>query len=163
MQAITIRFTALPTTLEQLQAIPEAALSTPYAAAALTVAALCNYDADPEETIRMLNYLKGPQPLSPYETQFLRDRLKGKPYKMRSFFAGTSPANNYTPTEPYEITVYDDLYSYSETNFAKLNIRSSGADSPRQIKLRKKGEQWFLWENYLMSDIRIPAEEDPWA
>jgi len=163
MQSITIRFAALPTTLEELQAIPEANLSTPFATAALTVAALCNYDANPEETIRMINFLKGPQPLSPYETQFLRDRLKGKPYKMRSFFAGTSPANGYTPSCPYDITVYEDLYSNNEPNFSKLNIRSSGADSPRQIKLRKKGDQWFLWENYLMSDIRIPAEQDPWA
>lgn len=42
-------------------------------------------------------------------------------------------------------------------------IRSSGADSPRPIKLRQKGNQWFLWEQYLMPDIRKPKSADPWA
>ena len=42
-------------------------------------------------------------------------------------------------------------------------LRSSGADSPREVMLRRKGEQWFLWENYLLPDIRVPAALDPWA
>ena len=37
-------------------------------------------------------------------------------------------------------------------------------DSPRPIKLRRKGNgQWFLWEQYLMTGIRIPTSADPWA
>ena len=42
-------------------------------------------------------------------------------------------------------------------------IRSGGADSPRPIVLRQKGEQWFLWQQLLMSAIRTPAAQDPWA
>ena len=39
-------FAALPESLAQLQALPEAALDTPFQTAALTVLALCAYAAD---------------------------------------------------------------------------------------------------------------------
>ena len=34
-----------------------------------------------------------------------------------------------------------------------------------QIKLRHKPstDQWFLWEQFLFSDIRPPVGADPWA
>ena len=40
-----------------------------------------------------------------------------------------------------------------------------GADSARQIRLRTKPStgQWFLWEQFLLSDIRVPVSADPWA
>ena len=159
----TFRFDSLPENRAGLAALPEAALTDPFAAAALTVAALCRYEADPAAAVDMLNFLKGPQPLSTYETQFLRDRLAGKGYKPFSFFDGATPANNYTPTLPYTVTVRDNPYSYTDENYAMLYLTSGGADSPRGVKLRKKGEQWFLWEQFLLSDIRTPAKDDPWA
>lgn len=159
----TFTFESLPTSVEELKALPEADLSTPFKAAALTVAALCNWENDPAVTCDMLDFLKGPQPLSTYDKQFLRDRLGGKGYKTFSFFKGSSPSNDYTPSKPYEITVYDYAYSYGQEGYCMLQIDSSGADSPRQIKLRRKGEQWFLWEQFLLSDIRTPAKDDPWA
>ena len=40
----------------------------------------------------------------------------------------------------------------------------SGADNPREIVLRQKGDgQWLLWEQYLMVSIRQSKSEDPWA
>ena len=42
----TFTFAALPESLEQMKALPEAALSTPFQTAALTVCALCAYAAD---------------------------------------------------------------------------------------------------------------------
>lgn len=137
----------------------------PFETAALTVAVLCNYKNDVNATIEMLNVLKGPSPLSNYEIQFLRDRLVGKEYKPFSYFAGASVDNEYTPAVPYKITVMDNPYSYQEENYAVLYIASSGADAPRQVKLRKKPStgEWFLLEQFLLSDIRIPASQDPWA
>ena len=39
-----------------------------------------------------------------------------------------------------------------------------GADNPREIVLRQKGDgQWLLWEQYLMVSIRQSKSEDPWA
>lgn len=159
----TFRFSAIPGNAAQLRALPEAALTSPFQTAALTALALCRYETDPAATVELLNFLKGPQPMSPFEVQFLRDRLSGKGYVARSYFAGASPANNYTPALPYAVTVFDGPYSYQNDGYAKLMLRSSGADSPREIMLRRKGEQWFLWENYLLPDIRVPAALDPWA
>lgn len=52
-------FTALPNTLAELQALPEASLDTPYKTAALTLCALCAYSRDKETGIEMLNWLRG--------------------------------------------------------------------------------------------------------
>jgi len=164
-QQETFVFAQLPQNAAELSAMPEAVLSTPFRAAALTVAALCRYGESPQECIAMLNVLKGPQPLSMYEQQFLRDRLAGAKYLPFSFFAGATPANGYTPTQPYTITIMTDPYSYAEEGYAKLLVQSAGADQARPIKLRRKGQtqEWFLWEQFLLSGIRVPVAEDPWA
>ena len=80
-----------------------------------------------------------------------------------SYFEGAVPNNDYRPSEPYRITVFADPHTFDNEGYAKLNITSGGADSPRQIVLRSKGEQWFLWEQYILVGIRKPASADPWA
>ncbi|NLC89175.1 MAG: hypothetical protein GX681_03820 [Clostridiaceae bacterium] len=161
----TFEFTDLPLNLEELKTLPEADLSSPYKTAALTILALCRYEGNPEDAVAMLNFLKGPQPLSNYDLQFLRDRLSGKGYKPYSFLQGSAPENNYEAIQPYQISIFDGPYSYQDEGYVRLLLRSSGADSPREIKLREKPSsgEWFLWEHYLLSDIRAPQAEDPWA
>lgn len=165
MSTEKIIFTKLPETVEELKAFPEAILNSPFKTAALTLAALSHYGENPEATIEMLNFLKGPENVSEYEKQFLRERLRGKQYKVRSFFEGATPENGYQPTQPYGITVSDNPYSYPDENWATLYVKSSGADTPRGIKLRRKPStgQWFLNEIQCLADIRVPVEEDPWA
>ena len=161
----TFTFTTIPRSVADLKALPESDLSTPFKTCALTMLVLLNYADDVNATIEMLNFLKGPEPMNPYQIQFLKDRLVGKEYVVRSFFEGSSPQNNYIPTEPLKITVYDNPYSYPEAGWATLHMDSTGADSPRQIKCRLKPStnQWFMVENLALSDIRIPAAADPWA
>jgi len=161
-----ITFDVLPTTLAQLQELSIADLTEPQNTAALTIAALCTYTKDKEIAFEMLNFLKGPQPLSPYEKQFLSDRLRGKDYLPYSFFEGAVPENNYTPAQPFTVTVMETPYSQTQANegYVQLYISSGGADSPRPIKLRLQPStgKWFMWEQMLLSDIRIPKEADPW-
>ena len=161
----TFTFTTIPRSVADLKALPESDLSTPFKTCALTMLVLLNYADDVNATIEMLNFLKGPEPMNPYQIQFLKDRLVGKEYVVRSFFEGSSPQNNYIPTEPLKITVYDNPYSYPEAGWATLHMNSTGADSPRQIKCRLKPStnQWFLVENLALSDIRTPVAADPWA
>lgn len=158
-------FAALPESAAELSALPEASLADPFATAALTVCALCAYAAAPEIGIEMLNFLKGPQPLSTYELQFLKDRFADKKYVPFSYFEGSSPENDYTPAEPFRVTVESNPYSFNEEGYAMLYIRSSGADSPRGVKLRRKDStgQWFLLEQFLLPGIREPKSSDPWA
>lgn len=163
-ESYTFSFDNLPKSVEELKALPEACLDTPYKVAALTVCALCEFANNREAAIEMLNFLKGPQPLSPKEIQFIADRfMDGKSYIPISYFDGTSPENDYTPAVPYKITVSSNPYSFQEENYATLHIHSSGADNDRQVKMRRKGDQWFLWEQFLLSGIRQPKSADPWA
>ncbi len=164
-QSYTVTLQQLPTSLAQLQAMPEGALKQPEHTAALTIAALCIYPIDKEAALEMLNYLQGPRGVTPYDKQFLADRFRDKDYVPRSYFAGATPQNNYEPSEPYTVTVFENPYSRGQDGYLTLHVRSGGADSPRQIKLRNKPStgQWFLWEQFLLSDIRQPVAADPWA
>lgn len=164
-ESVTFTFDKLPETADELKALPEAVLDTPFKAAALTVLALCRYSVKADDGIAMLNVLKGPQPLTPRDIQFLRDRvMDGKNYVARSFLKGATPDNDYTPSAPYTVTVSANPYSYESDGYAVLWLTSGGADSPRQVKLRAKGgKTWFLWEQMLLSDIRKPKSQDPWA
>ncbi len=155
-------FSALPKNTEELHALPEADLSTPFKAAALTVLALIRYTESPNDGIAMLNSLRGPRELSEYEKQFLRDRLRGKEYVAMSYLGGTNPDNEYTPAAPYTISVSDNPYSYTEDGYAKLHLVSSGADSPRPVTLRQKDDKWLLWEQMLLADIRKPKSQADW-
>lgn len=159
----TFTFTAVPKSVEELKALPEADLTTPFKTTALVMLVLMNYKNDVDGTLAMLNFLKGPEDLSQKEIQFLKDRLVGKEYVPASFFEGATPENDYTPAQPFKITVSDYVYSYQNEGYAMLNIHSSGADDDRQVQLRRKGEQWFLWENFALSDMRIPKSQDKWA
>ena len=160
----TYTFQSLPKTVDDITSLKEADLKDPYAVAALTLLSLTRYGDSQADCYEMLNYLKGPEPLSAYEKQFLRDRLQGKTYKPISYFKGTSPSNNYTPTRPYTITVSSNPYSFQEDGWAVMHVNSSGADNARQIKLRQKKStgQWFLNDIQCLSDIRLPAGEDKW-
>ena len=157
----------LPVSLAQLQAMPEGALKKPEHTAALTIAALCIYPIDQDAALEMLNYLQGPRGITPYDKQFLQDRFRDKDYVPRSYFAGATPQNDYEPTEPYTVTAFENPYSRSQLDegYLTLYVCSGGADSPRQVKLRNKPStgQWFLWEQFLLADIRQPVSADPWA
>lgn len=158
-------FEVLPKTADELKQLKEASLDSAFKTTALTILALCRYEDSPEDSIEMLEFLKGPAEVSGYEKQFIHERLSGKGYKAYSFFEGAMPENGYTPTTPYTITVSENPYSFDEENWATLYVTSGGADSPRPIKLRKKPSvgQWFLNDIQCLSDIRIPTEADPWA
>lgn len=161
----TFTFTALSESLAQMQALPEASLDSPFKTAALTVCALCAYAADKNIGTEMLNWLRGPRPLNGTEISFLNDRFRdGKTYIPFSYFEGATPDNDYTPSEPFRVTVQSTHVSGEEQGYMKLFIPCGGADSPRPIKLRMKGDgKWFLWEQYLLTGIRTPKSADPWA
>ena len=81
---------------------------------------------------------------------------------------GATPANNYTPATPVEITVIEGAHSRDQEKegYMLLFIASGGADNPREIKLRTKPStgEWFVNQyGGLLSGIRIPAAEDKWA
>lgn len=162
----TITWNRLPENLDDLKALKEADLKTPEGTAALTIAALCVYPRDKEECYRMLDFLRGPQPLSPMDKQFIRDRfMDGKDYLAKSYFKGAVPGNDYTPDTPFVIELQDSTAPMADEGYKTLLVRSGGADSPRTITLRNKPStgEWFLWDQMLLAGIRIPTSQDAWA
>ena len=66
---------------------------------------------------------------------------------------------------PYTLTVSENPYSYQNEGYARLLLKSGGADNQRFITLRLKPStgEWYLWEyEGLLAGIRIPAKDNPW-
>lgn len=159
-----IVFDRLPDTLEEFKAMPQAALATPFQTAAMTVLAFCFYPQNPQLSLEMVNYLRGPRPLSGYDQSFIKDRFRDSDYVPRSYFEGATPQNDYQPQAPYRVRVSDNPYSYQNQGYATLYIRSGGADSPRSVQLRlAKDGKWYLWEQFILVGIRQPESQNPWA
>jgi hypothetical protein len=156
----------IPANLEEMRGMAQFAMEDPFDTAALAVAACTAYESSPAECYSMLQALMGPaQPMSEYTRQFLRDRLAGNPHGPRSFYAGAVPGNGYVPSAECAVTVSDGPYSYNEDGYAKLWLKSSGADSPREVVLRHaKDGKWYLWGSInFLGGIRQPESENPWA
>lgn len=168
----TFTFNALPKNLAEMKALPEASLNTPHKTAALCVAALCNINNDLNATWEMLEYLNGPTQWSQSQKELVNRRLlkskDNKSYITYAFFDGATPANSYTPTMPYTIKVTSDKNSFSEDGgykWAKVYLHSGGADSPAPITMRYKEStgRWFVTNVMIaLTDIRTPADKDPW-
>ena len=161
----TFVFDRLPESVDELKALPEASLDTPYKTAALTLCALCAYAAAPEIGRDMLDFLKGPEPLSNYEISFLNDRFRDSKLVPFSYFNGAVPENNYTPDKPFTVKIFSNPYSFQNEGWATLHLNSGGADPPRQIKLRLKPSEgkWYLSEQMILVGIRPAKSADPWA
>lgn len=131
--------------------------------AALFLATFVTHLNDSEEAIKMVNVLKGPQPLSDSEISFFNDQMEYKPHLHKAYFEGATPENNYTPDEPLSVIIYDDKIKPSEEGYIRVFVEIKGADNPRYIKLRQKGDEWFIWEYYgILMSIKSAAESDPW-
>ncbi|NLB27725.1 MAG: hypothetical protein GX819_02080 [Clostridiaceae bacterium] len=163
---MTITFPVLPTNYEEFVTLAGDMMKKPEGTAALLLVALKLYVDDRDLGLEVLNFLHGPRPLSVRDQQFIRARMMDKPYLPDSYFAGARPDNNYTPDQPLIIELMPDPVPAESEEFKKVRLNSSGADSPRLVTLRRKasGDVWFLWDYpAIVTGIRIPAKEDPWA
>lgn len=161
-----ITFESLPSGVDELKALPYASLSEPEYGAALFLASMMMYEKDREEAFRMIEFLYGPSGLSPFTKQFINDRMQdGKFYKVRSFFKGSSPENNYEPSVPYTTVDIVKRADSMVDGRCRLFLKSTGADSEREIRMRLKPStnQWFVEDQMLLADIRVPVASDPWA
>lgn len=157
--------THLPDSIGEFSALAEEKLTRPEDAAALFLCALRLFTVDREQGVMAMNILKGPVPLTNMDVSWYRDRLRDKPYLPLAYFEGAVPGNNYTPAQPYSLNLYPDPRPGDcEPGFCRLYLKTAGADSPRAIKFRKKGDCWYLWEaSSILLGVRLPAAEDPWA
>ncbi|MBQ7061536.1 MAG: hypothetical protein IJM85_07110 [Clostridia bacterium] len=157
-------FPKLPETYEEFVALPQAKMETPAETAALTVVAFNVYPRDPELSLKMVNYLRGPRPISEMDRQFIAERMQDKDYVTRSYFKGATYKNDYEPSLPYTVSPFTNPHSDLQNNMKRMWINSGGADSPRCVDVRlAKDGKWYLWEQNILADIRKPDSTNPWA
>ena len=159
-------FPVLPKTLAELISSPYHDLRTPINTAALFVAALNVFNQNREESISMINHLRGSNPITADEIRMLDKSLAQNNtggYFARSYLEGATPQNGYSPSQPYTVIVTDNPYTYLDTNgekeYANLMVRCGGSEHPRSVTMRKAGNGlWYLWEHALLDDICDPVE-----
>ena len=79
-----VTLNALPASLAEFRNL---SLRTPEEVVAGFLCALHLYVKNPSEGVETMNLLRGPRPMTPYDSQFLRDRLRGKEYLPLAYFA----------------------------------------------------------------------------
>ena len=139
--------------------------------AALAVQAICTYQKDENMFFDILqDLMSNLQPLSNMLKEQIKDRMEQNDkssYIGLSYFNGATNFNNYEPDKSYSIEVTDGPSSYAIDGYATLYLKSGGADSKRPITLRKtKEDNWVIWSDSilgLLSDIRPPEKNNPWA
>ena len=156
---------------DNLDELKKYSLTTPEETAALVANILNIYTPETQTNFfELLQYLMGDiQPLSNLLKQQINDRMtQNEKWKFigKSYFLGSKPDNDYEPTKPYEVEINENSYSYSDAGFARLFLKSSGADNSRPITLRKtKDGKWLLWSDSILGllvDIRKPESQNPW-
>lgn len=155
-------FSRLPDCVQDLEELQEMGLlyfNDPYFSAALELACLCEYTKDADNGLAMLEYLNGPEELTEFEKNFTAKKLNGMEYKPFSYFEGASPENNYTPTEPYTVTISGDKYTWAVEERVKVFVYSSGATARRAINVRHEAsdDHWYVYEHGLLGDMEIPV------
>ena len=120
-----VKLNTLPATLAEFQALPR---STPEEVCAGFLCALNLYTKSPNDGVAAMDLLRGPRPMTPYDSQFLRDRLRGKEYLPLAYFDGATPQNGYRPTAPYTLTVLPDQRPQDvEESYLRVFLQTAGA------------------------------------
>ena len=122
-----VTLTHLPDTAAEFEALSRCA---PEEVCACFLCALNLYIKDKDAGVAAMDLLRGPRPMTPYDAQFLRDRLRGKEYLPLAYFEGAAPENSYTPAQPYVLNVLPDPRPQDmEPGYLRLFLRTAGADS----------------------------------
>ena len=83
---------SIPASLQEFETLA-AGGRQPERICALFLCALALFDKDRDAGTAAMNLLRGPRPMTPYDCQFLRDRLRGK---------ARPSAARQTPQQPFE-------------------------------------------------------------
>lgn len=165
----TYTFNALPRNIEELKTLEvnnRAYFESPHFVTALFICCLNRLADNSADAWEMINYLRthtatvgknGIEKVSNLVMQnIVQSNLVGYDDNgfpvvngLRSYFAGSSPENLYTPTEPYQVVVIEHAAETFRTeggiDYAYLYVESSGADSPQgSLQLRKTTNHGWL-------------------
>ena len=170
MKKITYTFNALPRNIEELKTLEvndREYFNSPHFVTALFICCLNRLPDNSSDAWNMINYLRthtatvgenNIMKMYKGDIQFIVGNLLGNDTNgfpwcngLRSYFAGSSPDNKYTPATPYQVTIVEksDVYTTAKDGnlYAKLYVESSGDDNlVGPLKLRKvEGHDWLVY------------------
>ena len=169
VKKITYTFNALPRNIEELKTLEvndREYFKSPHFVTALFICCLNRLPDNSTDTWEMINYLRthtatvGEDNIMKMFNDDIQNIVQhlldpddnGFPSVngLRSYFAGSSPDNQYTPTTPYQVTIVEksDVYTTKDGNlYAKLYVESSGRDYLGEpLRLRKvEGHDWLVY------------------
>ena len=99
-------------------------------------------------------------------------KTRGYFYIPFSYFNGATVANEYKPSTPYNITIYEtpytDLFGYTgivgNKGYYEYYCKSDGVGSLiRKVRVRQAANgNYYLIDEYLLAEIKAPASSSPW-
>lgn len=180
---ITYSFNALPRNIEELKTLEvnnREYFSSPHFVTALFICCLNRITDNSADAWNMINYLRTHTAtvgennilkVSNVDMQNMVQNLldkdsNGYPVSngLRSYFAGSSPDNQYTPTTPYKVTIVEqsDMYTTEDGILcAKLYVQSSGSDNLiGPLKLRKiEDHGWLVYSGEQVFTKKMKTQE----
>jgi len=160
---------SLPANISEFEALRDKLAATPEGGVLVLIVALKMYNENPAEGNKALivavdqgllsksdgkdnykGYVLGNATIS-----LVKSQLGNYPYVINSYLPGATPENNYTPGAlPHKFELTANKYSGDAAKGQiKLFIRSSGADSPRPVTLKKNSKG--IWKAYEFSSIVV--------
>lgn len=148
----------LPVTVDEFKTRMAEECKTPDKCMKLWFEALYVYmDKDPKAGLEML------QLISTNDLKFERTffyQIKNQPYIMKSYAKGSNPKNSYKmDPENFELNIEK---SFEWGKMWRIEMRSSGADLPRPVYLKKGSDGLYKVKTFanLYVGIRKPGTED---
>lgn len=160
-----VRIDKVPTTTQEFVELRNRIATTPHGGAAIMVLAILAYSENQKTGQDFLTiaidgaYLtdkadgyQGKAPLARYMQNF-KMRIADRPYVARSYIQGTSPDNGYTIGPlPLVIKIKQQSNDVNDSA-ARLFIYSTGADTPRPLRLKKNDKG--LWKASEWSSLEL--------
>ncbi len=179
LNTYTYTFSTIPTNVEELKQYNISGDDGRYKVLALYIMSLRTWKPENHtDCEEMIGYLCNKQ-LSVYEKQRLTDQMKkGNQYRYlgNAFLNGAAPANNYSPSKPYSITLTQDSVVDENQVYIPANpsipspdqyrafIFCKASDSGKWIDVYKssKDGNWYMYKWMdLITSIKVPASSNP--
>ena len=179
LNTYTYTFSTIPTNVEELKQYNISGDDGRYKVLALYIMSLRTWKPENQtDCEEMIGYLCNKQ-LSVYEKQRLAEQMKKSKqylYLGNAFLNGATPANDYTPSQPYSITLTQDSVVDEDQIYIPANpsipspdqyrafIYFKASDSGKWIDVYKssKDGNWYMYKWMdLITSIKAPASSNP--
>ncbi len=149
----------LPEAVEEMKQRMAQQAEDPVAAVKLWFEALFVYMEDSKTGSDMISLVMYEPAWDAPANQIFVDRLNERPWIFRSYAQGTRPQDGYRmDPDDFELVV-TEVRGEPEDGTVRIFLRSSGADNPRPIVMRKGDDG--LFRAYLYSPIYVGVRPPP--